>query len=1570
MTIASDKATGASAGITHTLGALSIGTQQLNVAAGSNVGSGTAGLTFGTTTLSGAPVFDAAGSTNLTLGAVGGEFGITKQGVGQMLLNTPSSRSTSSGTTTLTAGTLRLGTGNALNSGGARFNFNGGTLALGVDTGATFQGTDLVVGGSPVTVQVDRNTGGPAVTNTLGTLSIGGQQLNVTGGSNVTSGTAGLTLGATTLSESPTWNITNPASGRTLLTVGAVTNGANTATLTGNGGFAQTGVWGSGAGGLTLGAGYSGVATLGQTNTYTGATTISGGTLLVTGSTAAGSAVAVNNTGTLGGTGTVGGSVSVNSGGQITGGDLGTVGTLTVGSLSFNGGTYQADFSGDTSDQISTAGAIDLNGGLRGLFNVNSQTGSTTDGNVFTLINNTSASGITNPPLTNAAVTDNPVINTKSTYPSYVGGTGANDFTLTAEGPVAIDLSTAGAYSIEAVTISSVTYVEVLQGSTVIDSRPLDSVSSFMLTNTSGGVETLTVDYTQSGSFFGTNITFVGLGHDSLYIKGNPLGGFAEVDFNYTGSLGSNGGCSGTVQQYTSGPALASTITYSGLAPIFDTSVTSVIVVNLPTAPLPGGATFNDAYLEESGSPSNPLRLRSNNSTFETTNFKDPTVSLRINRGNTTDTLTIPAANLADLTHTLTIGNTGAFAAVTVNGTVNLSASGATLTVQAGTINLNANATTNSTQDYNGAVKVGTAALNLSGTTVTFASTVDDAHAAGTDALTVTGAATFTGVVGATALKSLHVTGSTSFLTGANSVTTTTTQDYDGAVTLGSNTTLTANNGSAQLIHFQSTVSGATHSLAIGTVGAGTTTDAQFDAAVSSVTTLSVSGATAINTTSIGSTDNQTYTGSVTLGANTKLTANTGAAPKLVKFVSTVSGGTGYSLDIGDGTTTSNAEFDGDVSSLTTLTVSGTTAINTTSIGSTDNQTYTGGVTLGANATLTANTGGGAKSVWFKSTVGGGAHSLAIGSSGASTATNAQFDAAVSGATALSVSGTTAINTTSVGSTDNQTYAGAVTLGADTTLTANTGSAAKLVRFASTVTGATHNLTIGTTTGVIPDLTGVTDARFDAALSGVNALRVSGATAINTTSIGSTERQEYYSAVTLGSNTTLTSSGVDFYDAIVGGGKSLAIIGSSMFGDGAGTDTVTGLSTLSVGGGLWAWIVTNTVTTSGTQDYYNPVIVDYNPTFTGTTVRFHNHVESGPYNGATVAISGDAEIDQGVWKFDAGLGPTVRFDLLSVSGLATITYAPPTIYAGVQNYHDVRLTGSGQTYTFDATTLNVTGYFHGNGNAVSVLGTANLGTEVTGVTSFTADAIVTSGPTAVNAGTVTATGSLTYQDTVTLLGNVEFKAPTVRMEGNFVGGNHTATFTGNAVLGTSSTNSITGVTSLSVSGNATVNAGTVTTTGTQTYSGNVSLSADVSLSATTVQIDGNVTGGSHDLSITGAAVLGNAVGDSLTGVGVLDISSTANINAGTVRTSGSQTYDGGVTVSQNTTLSSTGAGDITFNSTIAGTSGLEERKNSEHNDDQPRHNQAPPVGGVAINEALINVVDNIRSRREEIIVCR
>lgn len=197
--IYSDKDPGG-AGVTYTLGTLSIGNNTLTIDRyAPKVTSGTAGITFGVTTLTASTaVFEVNNGAGvdvlLTLGSLSGNYNITKQGDGQLTLGSASSRS--SGVTTLTAGTLYLGSASALGTTGTTLTLNGGILDLAIDSSINAYNT--TVGGN-VTIISDRATSGPGVDHTLGTLSIGNNTLTINKGDNVTSGEAGVFFGATTL---------------------------------------------------------------------------------------------------------------------------------------------------------------------------------------------------------------------------------------------------------------------------------------------------------------------------------------------------------------------------------------------------------------------------------------------------------------------------------------------------------------------------------------------------------------------------------------------------------------------------------------------------------------------------------------------------------------------------------------------------------------------------------------------------------------------------------------------------------------------------------------------------------------------------------------------------------------------------------------------------------------------------------------------------------------------------------------------------------------------------------------------------------------------------------------------------------------------------------------------------------------------------------------------------------------------------------------------------------------------------------------------------------------------------
>ncbi|CAN5825817.1 hypothetical protein BH09VER1_BH09VER1_41850 [soil metagenome] len=329
-TIVADRLT-AGAGVTYTMGTLTIASATMTVQAGSNVTSGTAGVSFsGNTGLAGAaPVFDVQSGALLTLSTVTsgnpsalriiktvgagdmvitgivntGSGGVNQAGTGQMTL---SGANLFTGSATVTAGILRAtSSANALGLGALAL--AGGTLELANDTALNF-GRNTTVSGN-VTVTSDRLTAGAGVTQSLGTLSIGSRILTVAAGSNVTSGTAGLSFGAVTLAG--TAPVFAPQAG-TLLTLASVT-GARGFTVNGAGDATITGIISTGTGDVAKSG--SGQLTLSGSNTYTGGTTLNAGTLLLTDASSAGTSGVTLNGGTLkvnvsSGTGAIGNAVT------------------------------------------------------------------------------------------------------------------------------------------------------------------------------------------------------------------------------------------------------------------------------------------------------------------------------------------------------------------------------------------------------------------------------------------------------------------------------------------------------------------------------------------------------------------------------------------------------------------------------------------------------------------------------------------------------------------------------------------------------------------------------------------------------------------------------------------------------------------------------------------------------------------------------------------------------------------------------------------------------------------------------------------------------------------------------------------------------------------------------------------------------------------------------------------------------------------------------------------------------------------------------------------------------------
>ena len=896
-----------------------------------------------------------------------------------------------------------------------------------------------------------------------------------------------------------------------------------------------------------------------------------------------------------------------------------------------------------------------------------------------------------------------------------------------------------------------------------------------------------------------------------------------------------------------------------------------------------------------------------------------------------------------------------------------------------GTALVAANVTTNGTQTYTGLVTLAANAA-LTGTTPTFTTGVTGGG--NNLVLTFSGPTAIDGA-SFTGIKDLASNGvGTTSLTGA--LTTTGTQTYANPVTLlGATTTLASTGvGAAGDITFLGTLDGAStgaQALIVNTGGGGTTT---FSQAVGAKTALSsivtdVAGEVAINGGSVTTTGTQTYNELVSLGADTKLTGST------VAIGNSGSGGVngaGKSLDV-----VGNAVFNGDVASLSSLSVSGTAAVNTATIDTAGAQTYTGLVTLGSptvtligtNPTFSAGIAGAGKNLTLNfsgtTAIDGatftGINNLATGNGGLTTLTgdltttgtqtyadavtllgdttlvstgtgaagdiafSGTLDGASPGAQALIVNtagittfsgsvgstrelaslvtdaaGTTAIDGGAISTTGTQTYAGPVTLGANTTLTGST------ITNSGTVTGNSNALTI---TG---------NAVVAGVISGVSNYAVSGTASLGA-DLSTTGTQTYGDAVTLVAPTvTLASTGVGaagditFLGTLDGastGAQALIVNtgggGTTTFSQAVGAKTALSSIVTDVAGEVA--INGGSVTTTGTQTYNELVSLGADTKLTGSTVAIGNS-GSGGVNGAgkSLDVVGNAVFN----------GDVASLSSLSVSGTAAVNTATIDT-AGAQTYTGLVTLGSptvtliGTNPTFSAgiagagknLTLNFSGTTAIDG--ATFTGINNLATGNGGLTTLTGD--------------LTTTGTQTYADAVTLLGATTAKGSAVSFQ-SVTGGGNTLTVDSNALFDGTTT----GLASLTVTGTTSL-AGSLETTGNQIYSGLLTLNGPTSLSGDTGTFGAGVAGNGKDLVLTFTGT--TAIDGSFIAINNLTSNGggTTTLN-GTIETTGTQTYTDPVTLLGDTTTKGTtvsftnltGASNslnVTGNAVFAGsTSGL------------------------------------------------
>ena len=361
--------------------------------------------------------------------------------------------------------------------------------------------------------------------------------------------------------------------------------------------------------------------------------------------------------------------------------------------------------------------------------------------------------------------------------------------------------------------------------------------------------------------------------------------------------------------------------------------------------------------------------------------------------------------------------------------------------------------------------------------------------------------------------------------------------------------------------------------------------------------------------------------------------------------------------------------------------------------------------------------------------------------------------------------------------------------------------------------------------------------------------------------------------------------------------------GAIGFGDGINAVDLSLANTTLVDGGASNPSSTdflNPVSTGAGNQTYNTTVLPENPgiTLTGNTVTFNADVlpadEDLTVVGNTVINANDFNTGQGNQTFD---GP------VSLGADATLTGNTVTFGSTVDD----------TVANTDNLTINGTVVFDGDVGVTTPLHTL----AVNGNTTFNA-------PTFNTCSTQTYNGPVSLETGVTLNANgatVEFDdtVDSLNSTGRSLSVFGNAVFDGNV----GETNQLSNLTVVNA---ATVNTALVNTTGNQNYCGPVSVDSDVDFCTTgaaTITFDNTVNGG-HNATVEadlGNATFCNAVGGSTALESLTVNTGSASTFEGNVTTSGNQTYEGAVNVTNTVVFKlTTGSSstNVTFGSSLNG----------------------------------------------------
>ncbi len=783
----------------------------------------------------------------------------------------------------------------------------------------------------------------------------------------------------------------------------------------------------------------------------------------------------------------------------------------------------------------------------------------------------------------------------------------------------------------------------------------------------------------------------------------------------------------------------------------------------------------------------------------------------------------------------------------------------------------------------------------------------------------------------------------------------------NGSATSASNTSLSGAIGGLSttdilysLVGNNLTLGNATNTIANLITTAATTynVNGNINTTSGGTSTISFGGVALLNGASITTSGTQHYAGAVTVGADTTLT--TTHSP--VIFDSAISGAHNLTIAAGNGAVTLN----GVVTGLTNLTVTGLTAINAdvTIAGA---QVYNSAVTLGGSGvrSLTSTN----SPISFADVVNSldGSQGLSLNAGSGSIT----FSDVVGGSSSLASlvsngSGSVAVDGGAVTTSGNQSYMGALLLGADTVLTSSAGNVT-----ASSVDGA-HALTVDIAgnnshiTSAVTDVTTLTKEGVGTlTLSGTNSqastvLNEGGLVIDNSGALGAGSLDLnggiFQTTGTMSFNNNYSVGG----DTIIDGGHAITLSGTGTLNSGTLTISNTALTTLSGNisgaGALTLDAPTSALILSGQNTYTGATTV------TAGTLRLHdaNALGNGTLNSSSVMVALGAvlDIDLGGNLLANQTAAITLFNGGTGNGALTFSGTGDRLNNAIHLGDAVSMSSSGANTLggvidgafslskLGAGTLTLMGANTYSGGTNLNAGTLNLGVSSTGS--------ITNGP--VGTGTLTFNGgTLTANSSGISIANAF-----VVDSDSTIGGSNNITLSGAGTLNAFLSNLNTGITTLSgniagANGLTQNSIGELALSGTNAYSGATTVTAGkLTLNSA------NALGNSSGTTVANNAVL--TIGFSngvLANTNSISLAGTGIGSTGALILSGNNiTLNNAVTLAADTTLGGNGSNAIlsgnisgSGNVTKAGSGSLTLSGNNAYNN-------------TTINEGTLNAAAN------------